>query len=178
MKKQILVISASPRKGGNSDTLCDEFIKGAQDAGNQAEKIFLRDKKIGYCMACDGCKRNPGVCVQKDDMADILNKMIAADAIVLATPVYFYTMDAQLKTLIDRCVARYKEMENKDIYFIATAAAGKEAMERTMESLRGFTACLKGAVEKGAIYGAEVWEKGAVLSSPAMQQAYDMGRSA
>ena len=111
-------------------------------------------------------------------MADILNKMIAAVAIVLATPVYFYTMDAQLKTLIDRCVARYKEMENKDIYFIATAAAGKEAMERTMESLRGFTACLKGAVEKGAIYGAEVWEKGAVLSSPAMQQAYDMGRSA
>ena len=87
MNKKVLVISASPRKGGNSDTLCDQFILGAKESGNQTEKIFLRDKKIGYCVACDQCHKNDGVCSQKDDMAQILEKMIDSDVIVMATPV-------------------------------------------------------------------------------------------
>lgn len=120
--KKILVLSASPRKGGNSEILCDEFIRGAKESGNYGEKIFLREKKIGYCIACDYCKQNNGECSQADDMADILEKMIESDVIVLATPVYFYTMDAQLKTLIDRTVARYTEITNKEFYYIITAA--------------------------------------------------------
>ena len=55
MSKHVLVISASPRKGGNSDTLCDEFIRGVQESGNQAEKIFLASRKIGYCIGCGVC---------------------------------------------------------------------------------------------------------------------------
>lgn len=106
--KNILVISASPRKGGNSDVLCDEFIKGAQQAGHKAEKIFLRKFKVNYCTGCGVCN-STHKCVQKDDMAEIMDKMVNADVIVFATPVYFYTMDAQLKTLIDRTVPRYTE---------------------------------------------------------------------
>ena len=105
MNKNVLVISASPRKGGNSDTLCDEFIRGAQESGNHAEKIFLASKNIKYCIGCGVCNTTQK-CVQKDDMAEILDKMVEADVIVLATPVYFYTMDAQMKTLIDRTVPR------------------------------------------------------------------------
>ena len=101
MSKHVLVISASPRKGGNSDTLCDEFIRGVQESGNQAEKIFLASRKIGYCIGCGVCNTTHK-CVQKDEMAEILDKMVDADVIVLATPVYFYTMDAQMKTLIDQ----------------------------------------------------------------------------
>ena len=132
MNKNVLVISASPRKGGNSDTLCDEFIRGAQESGNHAEKIFLASKNIKYCIGCGVCNTTQK-CVQKDDMAEILDKMVEADVIVLATPVYFYTMDAQMKTLIDRTVPRYTEIQNKDFYFIVAAAdTERKMMERTL----------------------------------------------
>ena len=170
--KNILVISASPRKGGNSDVLCDEFIKGAQQAGHKAEKIFLRNFKVNYCV-CNSTHK----CVQKDDMAEIMDKMVNADVIVFATPVYFYTMDAQLKTLIDRTVPRYTEMVNKEVYYILTAADTNAAnLEKTVESIRGFTLdCLDGAVEKGILYGTGVWDKGEVQSSAHMKTAYEMG---
>ncbi|GAP15784.1 multimeric flavodoxin WrbA [Longilinea arvoryzae] len=177
MSKKVLVLSASPRKGGNSDLLCDQFIKGAQEAGNPAEKIFVRDQKISPCIACEACYKNHA-CVLKDDMAGILEKMIAADVIVMATPVYFYTMNAQMKMLIDRTVPRYTEIKDKEFYFIATAADGEQqALVRTIDGLRGFTDCLGGAVEKGVIYGSGAWKKGEIKGSPAMQQAYEMGKN-
>ena len=89
--KNILVISSSPRRHGNSSILCDEFINGAEEAGNKTEKIYLADLKIYPCKGCGVCSTT-GKCVQKDDMKDLLAKMAAADAIVLATPVYFYCM--------------------------------------------------------------------------------------
>lgn len=177
MDKKVLVISASPRKDGNSDTLCDEFIRGSQEAGNEAEKVFLRDKKIGYCTGCGVCNRTHQ-CVQQDDMAAILDKMVKSDVIVLATPVYFYTMDAQMKTLIDRTVPRYTEISDKDFYFIVTAADTDQSMlERTIEGFRGFTEdCLPNPHEKGIIYGAGAWQIGEIKNSPAMRQAYEMGK--
>ena len=176
MRKKVLLLSASPRKGGNSDLLCDQFVLGAEEAGNQAEKIFLRDKKINYCTGCGTCQTNKGKCVQKDDMAEILNKMVTADVIVMATPVYFYTMNGQMKTLIDRTCPRYTEVSNKEMYFIMTAAdSRKQAMERTLEGFRGFTACLTGAKEKGVIYGTGAWNIGDIKKSDAMKQAFDMG---
>ena len=122
MAKRILILSSSPRKGGNSDTLCDEFLRGAKEAGNDVEKIFLRDKKINYCTGCSTCSLHHKPCPQKDDAAEIIDKMVAADVIVMATPVYFYTMSAQMKTLIDRCCGLYTEMNDKEFYFIVTAA--------------------------------------------------------
>lgn len=175
MSKHILILSGSPRKGGNSDLLCDEFAKGAQEAGHQVEKIRVQEQKIGPCLACYGC-RGTGVCVQKDDMASILEKMVAADVLVLATPVYFYSMDGQLKTLIDRTLPRYTEIRSKEVWFIATAAAGKGAMERTIDALRGFTDCLPGAQVKGVIYGSGVYQKGEVLETRALQEAYQAGK--
>lgn len=177
MGKKVLVLSASPRKGGNSDLLCDQFILGAQEAGNQTEKIFLRDKKIGYCNGCEACY-DTHKCVQKDDMAEILEKIIAADVIVMATPVYFYTMNAQMKTLIDRTVPRYEEITGKEFYFIVAAAdSSKQSMERTLDGFRGFTLCLNDAKEKGVVYGVGAWRKGDIDGSAAMQQAYLMGKS-
>jgi multimeric flavodoxin WrbA len=177
MSKKILVISASPRRGGNSDTLCGEFIRGAQEVGNAAEKVFLRDKKIGYCTGCGVCN-STHKCVQNDDMEEILDKMVKADVIVMATPVYFYTMDAQMKTLIDRTVPRYTEIADKDFYFIVAAAdTDQAAMERAISGFRGFTEdCLPNSHEKGIIYGTGAWQVGEIKSSPAIQQAYEMGK--
>ena len=178
MSKKVLILSASPRKGGNSDTLCDSFRKGAEEAGNRVEKIRLADLKIEYCSACYACKQ-VGHCVKQDDMAQLLEKMRAADVIVLATPVYFYTMCAQMKTMIDRTLggAQKPGLENKEFFLIATAAAGKAAMERTVDGLRGYLECLPGAKEMGVIYGAGAWQLGDIQGTPAMDQAYQMGKS-
>lgn len=179
MSKKILILSGSPRKGGNSDILCDCFMKGAQEAGNSVTKIFVSSKKISYCHACYFCRDHKGECAIKDDMTEILNLMLDADAIVMASPVYFYSIDAQLKAVIDRSVARWLEIKNKEFYYIMTAAEDTDTvMNCTLECFRGFAACLDGSVEKGVIYGNGVYEKGEVSAHPELlQQAYEMGKN-
>lgn len=178
MSKKVLVLSGSFRKHGNSDLLCDEFIRGAKEAGNQVEKIYVNDQKINYCRGCGVCNTTHR-CVQKDDMAAVLDKMVNADVIVMATPVYFYTMNGQMKTLIDRTVPRYEEISGKDFYFIVAAADSSRAnMEKTLKGFRGFTEdCLPGAKEKGVIYGTGAWNVGDIKGMPSMKEAYEMGKN-
>ena len=159
MSKKVLIISSSPRRGGNSDLLCDEFLKGAKEAGHDAEKIFLKDKKINYCEDCGTCYKNNKPCVQKDDMKEILDKMLEADVIVMATP-----------------VTKYLEIKNKDFYFIATAATEDEKeMVRTIDGFRGFLDCLEDVREKGVILAHSVWNKEEVKDKKYMQDAYNLG---
>ena len=158
MSKNILILSSSPRRGGNSDTLCDEFMRGAIESGNQVEKIFLRDKNIHPCTGCSVCSRYKKPCPQKDDAAEVIEKMLAADVIVMGTPVYFYAMSAQMKMMIDRCCGPYTEMKNKEFYFIATAA---EEDDPTV---------------KGTLFCGGVWHAGEIKGSPKLQEAYEMGR--
>ncbi len=176
MSKKVLILSGSPRKGGNSDLLCDEFMRGAQESGNDVEKIFVRDKKIGYCTACYYCRDTGNGCAIKDDMAEILDKMLAADVIVMASPVYFYSIDAQMKTVIDRTVAKWRDIKNKEFYYIMSAAENSNtAMDCTLECFRGLAVCLDGSVEKGIIYGTGVYEAGTIKNTPAFKEAYEMG---
>ncbi len=165
MSKNVLILSGSPRKGGNSDLLCDQFARGAKEAGNNVEKIRVSAK-------------NDGECIQKDDMADILQKMIDADVIVFASPVYFYSIDAQLKAVIDRTVARWLEVENKEFYYIATMAdEALSSADTTLACFRGYADCVKGAVERGVVIGSGVYAPGEIKSSPAFEQAYQTGRN-
>ena len=176
--KNVLILSGSPRRGGNSDILCDEFARGAAERGSHVEKIRVSDKKIGYCRACYYCRDNGGACVLKDDMAEVLQKMIDADVIVLASPVYFYSIDAQLKAVIDRTLARWTEVKNKEFYYIITCAdRAKQSVMTTLDCLRAYADCVDGAIERGVIYGTGVYQKGEIETSPAMKQAYEMGRS-
>ena len=178
MSKKVLVLAASFRKHGNSDLLCDEFIKGAKEAGHEVEKIYLNDKHINFCKGCGVCN-STHKCIQQDDMAEILDKMVNADVIVMATPIYFYAMNGQMKTLIDRTVPRYTEISHKDFYFIlASADDNKANLERALEGFRGFTEdCLNGAKEKGIIYGVGAWQMGEIKGTPAMKEAYTMGNA-
>lgn len=174
---RVLAIGASPRAGGNSDMLCDQFLKGAQEAGHETEKVNLANQKLAPCRACYGCGKS-GKCVIDDDMAAIQQKLIDADVIALATPVYFYCMDAQLKMMIDRCLPRYREMRNKRFVLIVTAAdPGHDAMEGTLMGLRGFLECLPDSREEKVIYGTGAWEKGEILHLPAMETAYETGKA-
>lgn len=178
MNKKVLILSGSPRIKGNSDLLCDEFARGARDNNNIVEKINVGTKNINYCKACYYCKDHQGKCIIKDDMEEVLQKMIDADVIVLASPVYFYSIDAQLKSLIDRTVARWLEVKNKDFYYIVTCAEDTiDAAKTTIECFRGYLDCVEGAKEKGIIYGLGVYEKGEIKNTPLMLEAYQMGKS-
>ena len=141
------------------------------------EKVFLRSKKVAPCNACYYCKNSGGKCAIPDDMAEILDKLQAADVIVMASPVYFYSIGAQMKAVIDRSVARWTNIPNKEFYYIMTAAEDSDTvMDCTLECFRGFAACLDGAQEKGVIYGKGVYEAGAIKGLPAMREAYEMGK--
>ena len=177
MSKKILILSGSPRRGGNSDILCDEFMRGAQDAGHTVEKIFVRDQKIGYCNACYAC-RESGVCVLNDGMQEVLEKMAWADVIVMASPVYFYSIDAQMKAVIDRTLAQWTKLPDKEFYYIMTAADDEDAaFDTALACFRGFAVCLKGSKEKGIIRGGGVYEAGAVRGTKYMSAAYEMGKN-
>ncbi len=108
MDKKVLILSSSPRKGGNSETLAAAFAKGAQEAGNQVETVVLREKRYGFCKGCLACQKL-GHCVIKDDAVEIADKMHDADVLVFVTPVYYYSVSGQLKTMLDlpiRCSAQ------------------------------------------------------------------------
>lgn len=178
MKKRVLIISASPRKGGNSDCLCDQFMMGAQEAGHIVEKISLRTNNINFCRACYHCRDHGGLCAIKDDVPEIIDKIIAADVVALSTPVYFYCMNAQLKTVIDRSVMRWTEIKDKDFYLIATAAEDNDyAMEGTVKSFQGFLECLTNVREAGYILGKGVYDKGEITGKPIVEEAYRTGQN-
>ncbi len=176
MTKNVLIISSSPRKNGNSDLLCNEFMKGVVEAGHNVEKIRLSDYKINFCQACYVCKTK-GKCFQNDDMEKILEKIDNADTIVLATPVYFYCMSAQLKTMIDRTVGKYP-IKGKEFYYIITSTnSEKKNVEKVIDALRGFAIdCTKDSKECGVIYGIGASAKGDIEKTPAFKEAFEMGK--
>lgn len=175
---KVLILEGSPRIKGNSSILCDEFEKGAIESGCEVEKIHITRKKVGGCLGCDACQKNGGTCIQKDDMAEIKDKMINADAIVLASPIYFYSMSSQLKALIDRTYAFYTKLESKTFYFIITCAAPDESYTKTMiDALHGFTCCVPNSIEGGTVIGTNSSSAGDVKQSKAMLDAYNMGKS-
>ncbi len=177
MTKKILIISASPRKGGNSDLLCDEFMRGAREAGNDVEKLFLNEMNINYCTGCCSCISGTGKCSQADDMNKIMAQVLSAEIIVLGTPVYFHAMNAQLKTFIDRICPIYSLARNKDFYYIIASAGGRSETEKAAQSLNQFTSCLPGSNLKATIAVTGIWDRGGVKNTPALQEAYNAGLS-
>lgn len=115
--KKVLILEGSPRLKGNSCILSDEFARSAEEAGYTVEKIPVARKKVAGCLGCNACYRNDGICVQKDDMAEIREKMLEADVIVLASPIYFYSMTAQMKAVIDRTYAFFFPAGGQDLLF-------------------------------------------------------------
>ena len=109
MSNNIVLLSGSPRKDGNTDRLAAAFVKGAESAGKNVTLFRVADMKIGGCRGCGHCFEEKGVCVQKDDMLGILNSLRKADALVLASPVYYFGVTAQIKLAIDRMYALISE---------------------------------------------------------------------
>lgn len=178
MGKRVLVLSGSPRKHGNSDRLADQFIRGALAAGNEVEKIYISDKRINGCLGCGACQKNGGKCIQRDDMQELYQKILAADVVVLASPVYFYSWTSQIKAVIDRTFAIERQVENKKFYLICSAAApSEEYMQVILESFCKYIGCFRagGNSEGGYVFGLNTNAPADVERTHAMQQAYEMG---
>ncbi|MEG0277331.1 MAG: flavodoxin family protein [Coprobacillus sp.] len=177
--KNILVISTSQRMNSNSDILADEFIKGAKELGNQVHKVSLSDQTISFCKGCLSCQKT-GTCIIKDDVNEILKIMQGADIILYATPVYFYEMSGQMKTLLDRSNPLFAfEYKFRDIYLIMSAADEEnEAFDGTIHGLQGWIDCFEKCSLKGTIKGSGVTNPQDVKSNEKiMKEAYLLGKS-
>lgn len=179
MSKKVLILSTSPRKNSNSDALAEEFAKGAREAGHEVEKISLIGKDIQFCRGCLACQKTMR-CVIRDDADKIVQeKMLHADVLVFATPIYYYEMCGQMKTLLDRANPLYSsDYSFRDVYLIATAAEdGDEVWSRAASGLEGWIACFPKSHLSGIVFGGDATEPGSIQSNPAMQKAFEMGKA-
>ena len=177
MSKKVLVISTSPRKGGNSDALADQFIRGAQEAGNQVEKVSLYEKTIGFCRGCLTCQSTQH-CVIQDDANTIVQTMLSADVIVWATPIYYYGMCGQMKTMLDRSNPLFSADDQfRDMYLLAAAAENeKHTVQGAVTGLQGWIDCFERARLAGTVFAGGVTSVGEIQGHSALTQAYQMGK--
>lgn len=176
MSKNILVISTSLRNRSNSELLAEHFLEGAKASGNQVEKITLKDKTIAFCKGCLACQKF-GKCVIEDDANGIAEKMKQAEVIVFATPIYYYEMCGQMKTLLDRANSLYaSDYKFRDIYFLSSAAEdGRDVDERAVYGLEGWIACFEKCHLAGTVFAGGVNNTGEIEGHPSLKRAYDMG---
>ena len=179
MSKKVLIISTSMRKNGNSDLMARAFAKGAEEAGNAVEIVSLADKQIAFCRGCFACQKT-GRCIINDDAVLITEKIAEAEVVVWATPIYYYEMTGQMKTMIDRANALFvKDYKFHDIYMLSTAAEEDEsACERAIPGLKGWIACFPKSRFAGSVFAGGVTDKGDISGHKALDEAYDLGRNA
>lgn len=178
MNKKVLIISSSYRTNGNSARLAGEFLRGASEAGNEVEFISLHDKKFGFCRGCLTCQKT-GRCAINDDADGICEKMLNADVVVFATPVYYYGLCGQLKTLLDRCNPLYaSDYKFREVYLLFAAAENSEEAEtRTLNGFGGWVACFEKANLSGYVFCGGVNDVGDIDGNPKLEEAYKMGKS-
>lgn len=177
--KKVLVISTSLRPVSNSDLLADAFAGGAAEAGHEVEKVRLRGKKIGFCTGCLACQKTQR-CVIEDDAPEIVRKMQASDVVAFATPVYYYELAGQLKTLLDRANPLFPaEYAFRDIYLLAGAAEDDvRAVDGALHGLEGWVRCFDRCRVAGVLRGVGVTGPGEVREKPGLLEgARRMGRS-
>ncbi len=181
MSKKILILEGSARKKGNSAILAEEFMRGAKENGHEVEEIFLIDKQINDCKGCNECQMNGGTCIHKDDMVEINHKIMEADIVVFASPVYFYTWNATTKRAIDRTYAIESKVTNKTFYLISAGAAPEESyMENMIQSFKLYVDCFRAGGNSigGYVFGLGTSKAGDVKGTAAMKKAYEMGKNA
>ena len=176
MSKKVVVVPTSLRTNSNSELLAKSFVEGAKEAGNEVEYISLKNKDIRFCIGCLACQKT-GHCVIKDDVADIMNRVINADVVVWATPIYYYEMSGQMKTSIDRLNPMYsKDYKFRDVYLLATAAEeGDEVFEKAITGLNGWIECFEKTSIKGTVLAGGVSDSGAISGNDKLKEAYDLG---
>ena len=187
---KVLGIFGSPRQGGNSDLLLDKALEGAAGAGAEVTRVYARELKIAGCRECGGCDLT-GKCVQDDEMQKVYPLLSGAEAVIIATPIFFYAMPAQLKALIDRAQAmwsgraltkpteQWKNYESGRGYLIAVGATkGMDLFEGVELTAKYFFEALDKSYEGGIFYR-QVEGQGAIQDRlDALDEAWALGAKA
>lgn len=174
--KKVVVISTSLRAGSNSDMLADKFAEGAQASGCEVEKISLLGKDIRFCRGCFACL-SLKKCVIQDDVNVIMQKVLQADVVAWATPIYYYEMSGQMKTLIDRMNGLYsQDYRFRDVYMLTTAAENDASVPHRAEAgLQGWIDCYPKSRLAGTLFCGGVNVARDIEGNAKLQEAYQMG---
>ena len=178
--KNIVIIAASLRKNSNSLRLAQAFAEGATLAGHTVKLISLGEKQIGFCNGCGSCHTTK-TCVQKDDANGIVSALAQADTVVFATPVYYYSLCGQLKTLLDRITPLYDgEYRFRDVYLLATAQDTDDCtFDGTLTAIMGWISCFPQAKLSGLVRGYGLDAPGEVGGRPnLLREAINLGKNA
>ena len=175
----VLVISTSLRSRSNSEVLTERLAAGARDAGHQVEEISLKGKELKYCIGCLACQKTQR-CVQKDDAVWIAEKMLNADTLVFSTPIYYYEMSGQMKTLLDRMNPLYSaDYRFRRVYMLSVAAEDEaHTPEKAVSGLEGWVDCFEKAKLCGSLFVGGLNESGeAAENAVALEKAYQFGKN-
>lgn len=174
--KKVLIISSSLRENSNSEALCRAFEKGARESGNEVEFLSLKGKTLQFCTGCLICVTTER-CYLRDDADLIAGKMKEADVLVFGTPIYYYEMSGQLKTLLDRANPLYNsDYRFREVYLLSTAAEDEDSTPLRAESgLQGWIECFPKAELKGTLFCGGV-DKAGEISPSSLEKAYEMGK--
>ncbi len=190
----MLAIMASPREGGNTELLFNEFCRGVEDSGGEVDKVIMRDYNIKPCVEIYGCLKTGRCVIKGDDFDAIYDKLETCSALMVASPVFFYNFPAPFKALIDRCQAFYvrKYMRNDPIpgtrlaYLLSVGGCKKHEVKTPRRgvftgmklTMNNWLDCLSMKLQDTLLYG-EIDAKGDILQHPtAMQDAYELGKKA
>ena len=174
----VLVISTSLRAKSNSDILTQRLIAGAKDAGHQVEHISLKGKELKFCIGCLTCQKTQK-CVLKDDAVWIAEKVQNADTLVFVTPIYYYEMSGQMKTLLDRMNPLYSsEYRFRQVYMLSTATEDEETTpEKAVNGLQGWVDCFEKAELAGTLFCGGISDPGeAAGKETELEEAYQFGK--
>ncbi len=176
---KVLVITTSLRAESNSDVLAESLIKGARDAGHEVARISLKGKELKFCVGCLACQKTQR-CVLKDDAIAIAEEVKNADTLVFVTPVYYYEMSGQMKTLLDRLNPLYpSDYRFRRVYLLATAAEdGDDVPEKAVSGLRGWVDCFEKAELAVALFCGGLSDAGEASGNvEARERAYGFGKA-
>jgi len=180
---KLLILASSPRAKGNSTILAAEAARGAKDAGAEVKTFRLAKMNIGPCLGCDGCRKPKATgCVRKDDMRTIYAELRSTDAVLIASPVYWFTMSAQIKLFMDRLYAfgaeNYRPLKGKRVGIIMTYGDADPFVSGAVNALRSFQDAFAyvGAPIEGMVYGSADKPGEVKANEPLMKDAYALGQ--
>lgn len=172
---KILVVTGSPRRGGNTEIMAEAFAEAARERGHEVPVWRLSEKKVAPCLGCEYCVTHGGVCVQKDDMNEILKDVRTTDMLVLASPIYWFDVSAQTKCFIDRLYG----MAQKGLHISSMAMlldSGSPGVYAAAQAqLNGICSFLKWE-NKGMITAPHMTEKGSIRQTDALQRVREFAK--
>lgn len=174
----IVVLTGSPRKNGNSTYLAEQFIKGAEEKGHKVFRFDCAFKQVEPCRACNHCGMN-GPCLFNDDFQELRPRLVEADMVVFATPMYYFGISAQMKRVIDRFYAingQIKGAPKKAAFMMTYANTSKQEAEPMLAHYYTLIDYL-GWTNVGSVVASGVWTAGSVQSTNYPQQAYQLGKN-